>query len=352
MRSYPYSACFREEPKPSPALASLAQESDAFDRDRSSSAECTVLQLVGGDNDSIPFGRNGNGQPAVARQQAGIERLNGVGVDRLSLRSASEQAWHRLRHTRIEPGCGNAEAHRFARAHRLNGQHASTRYRVAGHHNHIQKQLDPVLRHQGARQIPDELGLGVLDKSTRDTLGVPEVDLCTRGARCTECDTAKLQARRRRRCALLDELVCESLGLLVLGLIEHFQTVDDGAGRADQVVAYMRTQECREIESFKRDRAGHRRISPVKANDTVPSRVDRTRPAGRETEHAESADCLHSYASTIGAAKLALTFIVPAFASAGFEGPARNSTSTSGTSNPTTRALNTWCPSDSARRYP
>src|SRR6185312_2513724 len=76
-------------------------------------------------------------------------------------------------------------------------------------------------------------------------------------------DAAELQLGRRRAGALLDELERELLGLLVLLLIQHFETVDDRADRADQVVANTRAQQRGEIESF--DRAGHGRVSGGKA---------------------------------------------------------------------------------------
>src|SRR5215470_2896431 len=59
---------------------------------------------------------------------------------------------------------------------------------------------------------------------------------------CALGEAAELQARRRRPRAPLDEIEREGLGLLVaVFLLQHFESVDDRAGRADQIVANART---------------------------------------------------------------------------------------------------------------
>src|SRR5207244_3164532 len=48
-------------------------------------------------------------QPARASEEAGVERLNRVGVDRAVFRSALQQGGHTLRNPGIEPGGGDIE---------------------------------------------------------------------------------------------------------------------------------------------------------------------------------------------------------------------------------------------------
>src|SRR5262249_40560925 len=99
---------------------------------------------------------------------------------------------------------------------------------------------DPVLRQQGARQIPDQLDLLVFDEAACDLLGVARVDLRDGRAGGAEGDAAELQARGRGTSALLDQVERAGLGLLILRFLQDLETVDDRAGRTDQVMAHTR----------------------------------------------------------------------------------------------------------------
>src|SRR5262249_56380861 len=66
-------------------------------------------------------------EAAGAREQAGVERLDRVRVDRSALRGAFEQRRHRLRDAGIEPRRGDAEAHALALADRIDGERAAAR---------------------------------------------------------------------------------------------------------------------------------------------------------------------------------------------------------------------------------
>src|SRR5262249_23278104 len=98
----------------------------------------------------------------------------------------------------------------------------------------------------------------VFDEAPRHLLGVAGVDLSASGTRRPEGDAAELQACGRGRSALLDEVERKRLGLLVLRLLQHFEAVDDGAGRTNQVMAYARAQKRCKVERIERD--GHGRL--------------------------------------------------------------------------------------------
>src|SRR5580704_16917476 len=74
---------------------------------------------------------------------------------------------------------------------------------------------------------------------------------------------AESQLGRGLICALLDQIEGENLGFLVLVLVHDFEAVDDGADRADQVMADARAQQRRQIEGADGNgtgRCGHARL--------------------------------------------------------------------------------------------
>src|SRR5581483_3239633 len=77
----------------------------------------------------------------------------------------------------------------------------------------------------------------IFQKSTCDRFGVAEIDLRTRRSGGTECDAAELQFLRCGAGAASDQIEGELLGRLIFLFLENFETVDDGADRADQVGA-------------------------------------------------------------------------------------------------------------------
>src|SRR5476649_665785 len=71
----------------------------------------SLTALLGRDHDRVALGRKGHPHPAGPGEQAGIERLNRVGIDRAALRPAFEQGCQSLGNTRIEARRGDAKAH-------------------------------------------------------------------------------------------------------------------------------------------------------------------------------------------------------------------------------------------------
>ena len=131
----------------------------------------------------------------------------------------------------------DAESHRIALTDRVDHQFTTARDRLLGDDQHVEKQLDAVLRQQHVRQIPCQLGLAVLQMAARHLLRIAKVDLRP-GRTCRAIgDTTELQPRRSAHRTLADQVEGE---LLVFGLvtrIHHLQAVDDGADRIDEVVA-------------------------------------------------------------------------------------------------------------------
>jgi hypothetical protein len=92
-------------------------------------------------------------------------------------------------------------------------------------------------------------------------------------SRRAECQPAELQSRRRRLRALADQIQRE-FAIVRLGIVvEHLEPVDDGADRADQIVAHPRAQQRRQFEHIGRRawrrRAGHQICSWKAFKDTA-----------------------------------------------------------------------------------
>src|SRR6185437_8326652 len=133
------------------------------------------------------------------------------------------------------------------RPDRIDRQPAAARDRLARDQQQIEQQLDPVFGQQRPRQVPGNLGLVVFEKATGDGLGIAEVDLGAGRARGAKGDAAELQFSGAGTGAFLDQIEGEGPSLLVLGLIQNFQAVDDGADGADQIVTDTRAQQCGKI---------------------------------------------------------------------------------------------------------
>ena len=94
------------------------------------------------------------------------------------------------------------------------------------------------------------MDLAVLDMAPRHVLRVAEVDLRAGRAGRAECEAAELQPRRRGLGALADQIERE-FAIFRLGIVvEHLKPVDDGADRADEIVANPRAQQRREFEGI------------------------------------------------------------------------------------------------------
>jgi len=141
--------------------------------------------------------------------------------------------------------------------HRVGRQPPPARDRGRRHHEHIHEELHPVLRHQFARQIPDQGGLAVLKEPARSLFRIAQLDLGTGRTGGTKGHPTKLQLGRCLRRALADEIKRKSLGLLVSAFVEDFDAVDDRAHRTDQVMADARAQKGRKIEGSNRDGTGY-----------------------------------------------------------------------------------------------
>src|SRR5262249_11746463 len=163
---------------------------------------------------------------------------------------------------------GDGEAEGLPCRDGMDGEHAAARDGLARDDQQVEQQLDPIFRQQHAWQVPGELGLVIFDERLRHGSRVAEIDLRAGRAGGAEGEAAELQARRRRPRTPLDEVEREGPGLLVaVFLLQHFDSVDDLAGRADQIVANARTEECGEYESIKVDVYGHEDVSGRSASD-------------------------------------------------------------------------------------
>src|SRR5262245_28706175 len=81
-----------------------------------------------------------------------------------------------LRQARIAARCSEAKAHRLAVADGINRERAAARYRMLRDDEHVEQELDAVLRQEQPRQIPDDRALAVFDVAARHRLCIAEVD--------------------------------------------------------------------------------------------------------------------------------------------------------------------------------
>src|ERR1051326_1517757 len=205
----------------------------------------------GADHHPITVRRESHGQAAAAGQQARVERLDRVRVDRGRTGLPGNEAGNRLRHAGIEAGGRHPKARDLAVPDRIDRDGAAAGDRLIGENQQIEQQLDAILRQQQPRKIPRDLGLLVVEQAARHGFGVAEIDRGSDRAGGAEREPAELQARRGLLRALLDQVERESLGLLIAVVFQHFEPVDEGADRADQVVANSRAQQGGEIEHFE-----------------------------------------------------------------------------------------------------
>src|ERR1700722_19793220 len=99
--------------------------------------------------------------------------------------------------------------------------------------------------------------------SPRATFSASPRSIWAPAARAAECKPAELQFGRGLIRALLDQIESENLGFLVLVLVHDFEAVDDGADRADQVVADAGAQQRGQIEGADGNgtgRCGHAQL--------------------------------------------------------------------------------------------
>src|SRR5262249_36513167 len=86
---------------------------------------------TGGDDDHVALGLEVDLEPAGASEQAGIERLDRVGVDGSGLGDALEQGRHGLRNTGTDAGRSDAEAHALPCPDPIHRAPAAARDRLA-----------------------------------------------------------------------------------------------------------------------------------------------------------------------------------------------------------------------------
>src|SRR6516225_9896985 len=96
---------------------------NSFARKRTTSAAASA----GGDDDHVAFGLEVDLEPAGAGEEAGVERLDRVGVDGSALGDALEERRHGLRDTGTDAGRGDAEAHALPCPDRIHREHAAAR---------------------------------------------------------------------------------------------------------------------------------------------------------------------------------------------------------------------------------
>ena len=138
-------------------------------------------------------------KPAGARQQPGIERLDAMGIDALAAVVAGQQRRRRSAATlALVPAARTRKARGSPLPIGSSVMRAAARNGLAGDQQHVEQELDAVLRQQRARQVPGQLGLVVLEKAARHVLGVAEIDLRAGRAGGAEGDPAELQLGRGR----------------------------------------------------------------------------------------------------------------------------------------------------------
>ena len=94
---------------------------------------------------------HGYSQATVLGEQASIERLDGMGVDRMVGRPSSEQRRDRRLDPGVKSGCGDTETDGFALTDGVDGELPASRYRLAGEKQHIEQEFDAILRQQNPR---------------------------------------------------------------------------------------------------------------------------------------------------------------------------------------------------------
>src|SRR5260370_2458840 len=87
-----------------------------------------IRPLLGSHAARVAFGRKAHPHTAGFGQEARIEWLNRMGVDRTAFRASLEQACQSLRDARIEARRGDTKAHAVAFPDRIDRQHAAARY--------------------------------------------------------------------------------------------------------------------------------------------------------------------------------------------------------------------------------
>ena len=174
-----------------------------------------------------------------------------MGIDCVGM-SRRQHLRNVLRQPCVQSIRGDTEADRIALSHRIHGQHAAARNGLLRDHHHVEQQLDAILRQKDARQIPDDLGLVVLEMPARHVLRIAQIDLRARRTGRSEGEPAELQPRRCRLGALADQVEGEFAILRLWIVIQHFEPIDDGAHGADEIVAHARTQQGRQFEGVGR----------------------------------------------------------------------------------------------------
>ena len=144
-----------------------------------------------------------------------------------------------LREPGVQAGRGDTEAHGLAVTDRIDRQRAAARDRLLRDDQHVQQQLDAVLRQQEARQIPGDGDLAVFDVATRHGLGIAEIDLRSRRSCRAERQAAELQPCGGGLGALADQIERE-IAIFGLGIVvEDLKPIDDRANRADEIMTCL-----------------------------------------------------------------------------------------------------------------
>ena len=133
------------------------------------------------------------------------------------------------------------------------GQRAAARNGLLRNDQHVQEQLDAVLRQQQPRQIPADGDLAVLDMAARHGLGVAEIDLRAGRAGRAKRQPAELQPGRGGLGALANQIEREFTIFGLRIVVEDLQPIDDGANRTDEIMTDPRTQQCRKFEGVGSD---------------------------------------------------------------------------------------------------
>ena len=133
---------------------------------------------------------------------------------------------------------------------------AAARDRRSGEQEQVEEELDLVLRQEQARRFPDKLGLLVVEIGASDRLRGRKIDAGPGRAGGSEGKARKLQPGRGACRAFAHELERVGAHRLVLFDVHHLEPIDDGADRADDVMAHAAAKQGGKVERFELD-VGH-----------------------------------------------------------------------------------------------
>ena len=217
--------------------------------------------LLRGDDDRFADHFHGRLDAASLGQQAGVERLNAMGIEALCAALAGEQRRDRGRNLGIGAGSADLEAH--ACHPRRSARPSSVPPRGMDWpaiSSILSSSLTRFLASSARGRFQASLVLSSSRKPRAMVSASPRSIWAPAEPAAPNAIRQNCSLAEAVPALLFDQVERKLLGRLVLFFFQHFQAVDDGADRADQIVADTRAQQGREIEGINR-RSRHRLVS-------------------------------------------------------------------------------------------